>query len=433
MSLNIALCYESVLPERGGCETYIADLSRRLAADGHEVHLYASSWDPAALPPSMVYHPLPLLGGPRWLRPRRFAAACLRALQSNRHDVTVGFDKTWGQDVLYPQGGLHAASAAHNIRKYRQPALRFLARLGKALDPAHWSFRALERRQYLGPFSVSSSEDGAGESQRRRPTALLAALHLPRIFPVGQNFVPRGRRSPLIVVNSEMVRHHFYHYYRVPAEDLRVVRSAIDPGRFADIDRPRRRQEWREQWGILPEEPVALFVAMNYRLKGLEPLLHAVACLPPSSPFRLLVVGNPRTGRYEHLARKLGIEARITFLGPRRDVQNCYFAADFLVHSTFYDPCSLVVLEALACGLPIITSRFNGASELLHPPQEGYVVDDPHDHEALAHCMIHLLDPARRAACAQACRRTAAEWTFERHYQQLLEVFTQAAAKKRAA
>jgi UDP-glucose:(heptosyl)LPS alpha-1,3-glucosyltransferase len=404
MHLNIALCYESVLPERGGCETYIADLSRRLAADGHEVHLYASRWDPAALPAAMHYHPLPVLGGPRWLRPRRFAAACLRALRRAQHDVTVGFDKTWGQDVLYPQGGLHAASAAHNVRKYRRPAARFLARLGKTFDPAHWSFRALERRQYLGPFPVSAV---AGSALREK--------------------------RPLVVVNSEMVRHHFYHYYRIPAEDLHVVRSAIDPGRFADIDRPRRRQECRDQWGILPEETMALFVAMNYRLKGLEPLLRAVGCLPPGPPFRLVVAGSPRTGRYEHLARKLGIESRVLFLGPRRDIQNCYFAADFLVHPTFYDPCSLVVLEALACGLPIITSRFNGASELLHPPQEGYVVDDPNDHQALARCLVQLLDPARRSACAQACRRTAAEWPFERHYQQLLEVFSQAAANRQAA
>jgi UDP-glucose:(heptosyl)LPS alpha-1,3-glucosyltransferase len=144
------------------------------------------------------------------------------------------------------------------------------------------------------------------------------------------------------------------------------------------------------------------------------------------------VAGSPRTRPYERLTRTLGIESRVLFLGPRRDMHNCYYASDFLVHPTFYDPCSLVVLEALACGLPVITSRFNGASELLHPPQEGYVVDDPHDHEALARCIVQLLDPARRAACAQACRRTAGEWTFERHYQQLLEVFAQAAARKPA-
>jgi UDP-glucose:(heptosyl)LPS alpha-1,3-glucosyltransferase len=158
-----------------------------------------------------------------------------------------------------------------------------------------------------------------------------------------------------------------------------------------------------------------------------------VQLLPARDKFRLLVAGNPRTGRYERLARHLGIAGRVKFLGPRRDAHNCYFAADFLVHPTFYDPCSLVVLEALACGLPVITSRFNGASELLDPPCEGFVVDDPHDHTQLAWCLSQLLNCSRRAACAQAARKAAARWTFEDHYHQLLRVFMEAAARKHAA
>src|SRR6516162_631417 len=115
--MKIAFCYETVVPSRGGCETYIADLARRLAADGHEVHLYARDWDAAALPESMHYHRLHVSSGPRFLRPWRFGAQCARALRDGRHDVSIGFDKTWGQDLLYPQGGLHAASAEYNLRK----------------------------------------------------------------------------------------------------------------------------------------------------------------------------------------------------------------------------------------------------------------------------------------------------------------------------
>jgi UDP-glucose:(heptosyl)LPS alpha-1,3-glucosyltransferase len=293
--------------------------------------------------------------------------------------------------VLYPQGGLHAASAEHNIRKYANPWVRRLARVVKGLDLAHWSFSRLERRQYLG----------AGQ--------------------------------PLIVVNSDMVRGHFQHFLGVPESALRVVRSSIDPERFIEHDRPKRRLEWRERWGIRTEETVALFAAMNYRLKGLEPLLHAVALLPPNVPLRLLVLGNPKTAGYERLSRKLGIVHRVHFGGYCAEMRNGYFAADFLVHPTFYDPCSLVVLEALACGLPVVTTRFNGASELLSPPKDGFVVADPHNHVQLAAAMTQLLDPVRRAGCAQAARRTAAAWTFEQHYRQLVQVFTEAAARKLAA
>ena len=393
--MNIAFCHENVLPARGGCETYIADLARRLVRDRHEVHLYACRWDESALPPGIHYHPVPVQRGPRFLRPWWFSAACRRALRGAGHHVTVGFDKTWGQDVLYPQGGLHAASAEHNLRKYPGRWARGMARVAKWLDLAHWSYSRLERRQYLGP------------------------------------------RRPLVVVNSVMVRTHFRRYYGVGPQDLFVVPSAIDPHRFLDTDRPRRRLEFRGRWGIRPEEHVALFAAMNYRLKGLEPLLHAVSLVPSYFPggsrFRLVVAGDPRVGRYQRLARRLGVADRVCFIGPCREMHNCYFAADFLVHPTFYDPCSLVVLEALACGLPVITSRHNGASELLTPPREGYVIDDPHDHTRLAWCLTQLLDPGRRAACSQAARKAAAQWTFDHHYRQLLGVFAEAASRKRAA
>jgi UDP-glucose:(heptosyl)LPS alpha-1,3-glucosyltransferase len=396
--MKIAFCYEHVQPARGGCGTYIPDLARRLTADGHEVHLLACTWDEAALGSGVRCHQLPTPRGPRFLRPWRFSAACLEALRSLDHDVSVGFDKTWGQDVLYPQGGLHAASAEHNLRKFASPIAATLAGWGKTLDLAHWSFTRLERRQYL--------------SQPR----------------------------PLVIVNSEMVRGHFQWHYGIGPDAVRVIYSSIDPQRFADPDRPRRRAACRDRWGIGPEETVGLFAAMNYRLKGLEPLLRAVKALTDrpeywttKQPFRLLVVGHPRYAGYERLARQLGIGGLVRFAGHCPDMRNGYFAADFLIHPTFYDPCSLVVLEALGCGLPVITSRYNGASELLRPLQDGYVIDDPHDHARLAWCLAQLLDPARRAACSQAARQAAGRWTFERHYQQILGLFQAALARKRAA
>jgi UDP-glucose:(heptosyl)LPS alpha-1,3-glucosyltransferase len=386
--MNIAFCYESVLPARGGCETYIAALARRLAADGHEVHLYARDWDEEALPAALVYHRITLPRRPRFLRPWYFAAACHEALAGAPHQVSVGFDKITGMDVLYPQGGLYAATAEHNLLKHRRRCTRGLVRLLKSLDPAHRSFLALERRQYL-------------------------------------------HEQPLVVAISDMVRRHFQEYYSLGSDQLRLVRLATDPERFAEHDRPRRRLEWREAWGVAPGDTVALFAGMNYRLKGLVPLLHTLERMPAT--FRLLVAGHPDTRPFRRLARRLGVEQKVRFLGYCADMRNCYFAADFFVHPTFYDPCSHVVLEALACGLPVITTRHNGAAELLQPPREGFILNDPHDHEELAAAMTRLFDPARRAACAQAARRAAAQWTFEHHYRHMLAVFAEAAARKHAA
>ncbi len=389
--MKIAFCYESVLPQRGGCETYIASLARRLDMDGHQVHLYACRWDAAVLPSSIHYHPIHLPPVPRFLRPWCFSAACVHALREAQHHVSVGFDKTWGQDILYPQGGLYTATIAHNLLKYRQPWRRELIGGLKWLDPTHWSYRALERRQYL-------------------------TAHRPQIIAI-----------------SKMVERHFEEYYQIPAAELRVVRIATDPHRFSEQDRPRRRVETRELWKLDLNDTVALFAGMNYRLKGLEPLLHAMRLIPHPSRFRLVVAGSPEVRGWESLARQLGVEERVRFVGYCGDMRSAYFACDFLIHPTFYDPCSHVVPEAMACGLPVITSVHNGASELMHPPREGYVLEDPHDHEHLAWCIMQLLDPTRRAGCAQAARRTAALWTFEHHYRQMLAVFSEVAARKQAA
>jgi UDP-glucose:(heptosyl)LPS alpha-1,3-glucosyltransferase len=399
--VDIAFCYESVLPERGGCETYIADLARRLLADRHDVHIYACRWDAANLPQGIQFHAIRPTLAPRFLKPWIFGQRCLKALSQQRHDVTIGFDKTWGQDVLYPQGGLHAASAEHNLRKHANPLVRRLARVVKWFDPAHFAYSMIERRQYLS----------------NQPSS--------------------------IVVNSHMVRDHFMRYYHIPPSQLHIVRSAIDPQRFPEQDRLKCRLQCREQYGIEPNEVVGLFAAMNYHLKGLEPLLHAVQRLlgrpefADNAPaFRLLVVGRPEAEAYQRLAHRLGLDKHVRFVGFCREMRNAYFAADFLVHPTFYDPCSLVVLEALACGLPIITSRYNGASELLHaapPHKEGFVVADPHDHQELSWCLAQMLDAGRRHAFAQAARRTALQWTFEQHYRQLMNVLVEAAERKQAA
>jgi UDP-glucose:(heptosyl)LPS alpha-1,3-glucosyltransferase len=388
--VNLAICHPVVVPSRGGCETYVADLIRALNRDGHTVHLYASLWDAATLPASIHLHLIPEIRS-RLFRPWRFSQACGEALRHANHDLSIGFDKVAGVDVIYPQGGLHIAAVRQSMLKIRSPLVRSLALAGRALDPAHRSFCRFDRRQF------------------------------------------GGDRPPFIIVNSNMVRRHFQHYLGIPPAGVAVLHCAIDPNRFAATDRPARRADMRRLWRIDPSETVALFAAMNYPLKGLEPLLRAVAVMPDCSRFRLVVIGDPRTGPFERLAVKLGVRDVVHFGGFMRDPRNAYFAADLLVHPTFYDPCSLVVQEALACGLPVITSHYNGAAELLDPPHEGLVIDDPHDAVELAGALSYFLDASRRQASGRCALRAAQRWTFADHYRQLGMLLDEAARRKQAA
>src|SRR5262245_19511232 len=236
--MDVGLCYENVRPARGGCGHYISDMAHRLARDGHGVHLFASDWDADALPASTVYHRIPQASGPRFLRPWRFGAACLETLRSNPVDVSIGFDKTWGQDILYPQGGVHSASRAQNLIKHAPGFDRLTARLARAFDPTAYTFCKLERRQYLSH--------------------------------------PR----PIVLAISDMVRGHFHDHLGLDPSSVRVVHAAIDPDRFTADDRPARRVRERKTWGMSADEPVGLFVGMNYRLKGLDPLLRSLVHVP---------------------------------------------------------------------------------------------------------------------------------------------------------
>ncbi len=385
--MQIALCHENVLPRRGGAEMYVADLTRRLAAAGHDVHLYASQWDHAALPKQLQYHSIAKPRGGRAMRPWQFSESVKRALQLIPPQVSIGFDKVLSTDVYYPLGGLHVASAEHNLLKHLAGVPRHLARIAQSIDWAQRSYARLER------------------------------------------LLITGMDRPMLIANSNLVRQHAVKHYGADAKTIRVIHNAIDPNRFREHDRPAIRAAMREQWALDDSNIVGAHIAMNYRLKGLEPLLRSLALLPANSPFRLMVVGNHKTRPWERLARRIGVADRVRFVGHCGDVRRVYFAADLLVHPTFYDPCSGVVLEALACGVPVITTTNNGASELL-PAEAGSVVADPHDLPTMAATITQWTDADRRITGSRAARSAAANWTFDHHVQAFERVLAKVAERR---
>jgi UDP-glucose:(heptosyl)LPS alpha-1,3-glucosyltransferase len=382
--MNLALCYPSVIPHQGGCETYIAGLARRLVGDGHAVHLYACRWDAAALPAGIDCHAVGLPRCPRFARAWLFSRACSSLLAGERHDVSIGFDKIEGVDVYYPQGGEYPASVRLSQEKHRNPVVRAGLRLARRFDPTHRSLLSLERRQLT-------------------------------------------RAGSLVLAISEMVRGHLLARGDVSPDTMRVLPIAPMEDRIREDDRPARRMRSRAEWGLDETHCVALFAAMNLRLKGIEPLLRAMARLR-DTPLTVVVVGSEPDGALRRLARRLDLEGRVRFVGYCTDMRDAYFGADMLVHPTFYDPCANVVLEALACGLPVVTTRHNGAGEQMRGAdpggacEEGHLLADPHDDESLARVLRALIDPARRRACAGAARRAAARWTFDDHYRGLMAI-----------
>jgi UDP-glucose:(heptosyl)LPS alpha-1,3-glucosyltransferase len=127
----------------------------------------------------------------------------------------------------------------------------------------------------------------------------------------------------------------------------------------------------------------------------------------------------------------LGIERRTTFVGSIDDPVPYYAAADVYVQPTFYDPCSLVLLEALASGLPVVTSRFNGAGELLDSGKQGFVIDDPANADELAEALRPMWDADRRHAMSRAARALAEEHSLERNCREILALYERCAGLRR--
>ena len=184
-----------------------------------------------------------------------------------------------------------------------------------------------------------------------------------------KTFNPGNTRR--VIVNSEMVRQEIIEQFQFPAERIVLVRNGIDAKRFQSGD----RQATRARFGVQPDDYLLLFVGSGWERKGLLFLLQAMARMPARMT-KLLVVGKDRPPR--------NAPANVIFAGSMEKVEDAYAAADLFVFLPIYDPAANVVMEALAAGLPVITSTMNGSSEVIQPGVTGTVVENPADTGAVA-------------------------------------------------
>jgi UDP-glucose:(heptosyl)LPS alpha-1,3-glucosyltransferase len=191
-----------------------------------------------------------------------------------------------------------------------------------------------------------------------------------------------------------------------------VIENGVDLDRFLPADEPRK--EGDGDLGFHSSGARLLFVGHNFRLKGLPSALRVLGRLLRSPvEASLVVVGRGHEKPYRALARRLGVESRVSFRGACDRVERYYQAADVLLHPTYYDPCSLVVLEAMASGLPVVTTRWNGASEQLLDLPGALVVEDPHRIDEMARGIADLVshrDLHREARLAVRARAERHPW-----------------------
>lgn len=289
-------------------------------------------------------------------------------------DLLFSLERVWHCDIYRAGDGVHRAWL--NRRKAAEP---FWKTWGRVVNGKHREILELEE-------SLFSSE-GAG----------------------------------CIIANSRMVRDEIIACYGYPAERVHVIYNGVPQANLASQasqaieaagretaeaqgQRAKLRAEVRASLGLGPEEYVILFAGSGWERKGLRFAIEGMRKL--KSPATLVVAG--RGSR-----RFLPSSERVRFAGSVSNMEAYYAAADAFILPTLYDPFSNACLEALAAGLPVITSAANGFSEIIKPGEEGEVLADPMDSGAISRAIEAWRDPARRAAIRPQLLSLAAQYTIE--------------------
>ncbi|MBI3620918.1 MAG: glycosyltransferase [Nitrospirae bacterium] len=366
--MKIAIVAKQFSRTGGGLEHYASSLVRGLASRGHEVHVYARTWDQPE-EPGVHYCRVPSMKKPAWLQALTFHWGVNRVLAGQTFDIVLGS----GVVLFYPQH-LYRLSGGLVVewlrRRYPVRGVRWAMMLAR---PVFLVNSWLERRLLSG-------------------------------------------RVRHVIANSIRYRNETVRHYGVPNDGITVIYNGCDPDRFHPDRSGHRRRAVRRQHDFPDEAVVLLFVAQNFKLKGLVATMEAMPAVLRKNPrVWLMVVGKDRPGRFQALARRLGIDRRVIFVGAKDDVEEYYVGADILVLPTQYDPFANVCLEAMACGLPVVTTQINGASELIQDGKNGYVISESTDTDMLSDRLCRLLDPVHRQAFGRAAAQTASRYTLEGH------------------
>jgi len=361
----------------------VSYLAEGLLKRGHEVHVFARKWDPHA-PKGIIFHRVPTLKGPSFIKALSFSSNVKRLLQRERFDIINSFDRTLYQDIYRAGDGVH--------KEWRKRLLKITPNLPIRLlilfNPLHLSLLFLEKR----------------------------------IF--------KENNYKKIIAISKEGKKEIIKYYGVRPENIVVIYNGVDLEEFHPKNRALFREEIRKEFNIDNNEFLILFVGSGFRRKGLRYLIEAISLLEKEKPLRVLVVAKSKKRAYLKLAKRQGIKNRIIFAGGRKDLRKFYAASDLFILPTIYEPFGNVCLETLASGLPIIVSGASGAAEIITEGENGLLLKDPQDSRELAEKIRLTFDNRFRNKLCKNARALAENFTVDKNVEKTLKVYQQVISEK---
>jgi UDP-glucose:(heptosyl)LPS alpha-1,3-glucosyltransferase len=355
---------------QGGAERFIERALAALARRGLTVTVLAREWTGD---PGNVIRCDPFHIGHVW-RDWSFARAVCREVARQSFDLVQSHERVACCDIYRAGDGVHAQWLDN-----RRAALGPLERAGLALNPYHRYVLAAERRLFFSP------------------------------------------RLRAVICNSRMVKDEILRRFGTPETKLHVIYNGIDLESFHPRLREAHRDGLRRRLGIPQDAAVFLHVGAGFERKGVFRLIEAFA-LARLGGAHLLIVGSDKTqARAERLAADRGVAARVHFAGTQADVRPWYGSADAFVLATLYDPFPNAALEAMACGLPVVTTPQCGTAEIIDEGVSGFIVDALAV-DKLAQRLVRLAGPAAQEMGRRA-RERALGFGVEKMAEQFIELY----------
>ena len=360
----------------GGAEVFLSRFIDELIKNGHTCHLFAAQWDKDGKD-DVIFHKVKTFG-PSFLRLLSFAVNAWFVVKRIAPDVIVSFERTLYQDIYRAGDGCHKEWL---IQRKKSGGRSVIKNIITFLNPLHLTILYLEKRLF------------------------------------------RSKKLKYVVANSNRGKEEIIRHYKLPADNICVIYNGIDINEFKPGCIDKNRAAYREKLNI-KDETALLFVGSGFERKGLGFLIEAVGILKRSgyNKIKLIVAGKGKIKKYKNAADRLGIGKDVIFTGPVKDVQGYYSASDIFVLPSIYEPFSNACLEAMASGLPVVTSRINGASEILTDGKDGIIIDNPSNPEEIAEKIKPLLAGQARHAAGMEARMTVAKYSIEKNVERFLRL-----------
>ncbi|MDD5462081.1 MAG: glycosyltransferase family 4 protein [Methylococcales bacterium] len=354
----------------GGAERFLSRALGALDNADIKVSLLARDWEPIKGIDFILCNPFYL--GRLW-RDWSFARKACRQIKTLKPDLVQSHERVACCDIYRAGDGVHRVWLEQKARNQS-----WLARMHMRFSPYHIYVKRAEKRLFENP------------------------------------------RLRAVICNSNMVRAEILDHFKIDQSRIHVIYNGVDTRQFHP-DIKRQKYRFREQWDIPDMVNVFVFIGSGYERKGLFQVLTAFKSVPENC--YLLVAGYDKNEQfYREQAEHLGISLRVKFLGPQKDVIPCYAAADVFILPTLYDPFPNVVLEALACGLPVITSTKSGAAEVITDYVNGFVCN-AYDLEKLQDAMRILSDREVAETMGKQARVVAEKYDLDKMAEDLTSLY----------